>query len=338
MAAPAGPDAILSELQKLWADLSKPDEEGRTAVLRACTMTLITVAAEDDDLSALGETLAALMPEHPARTIVVRLRGAAAPGLSARVYAQCWMPFGQRRQICCEQVEIAASDGELDDVVSLVEPLLAADLPVMVWGRSGRAVMLPAFGRLAGIASKVVIDSDALPEPGKGLERLSAISASGVQPADLAWTRLTRWREVLARLFDNREHLARLPEITAVRVGSGGPPPPASALYLGAWAADCLSDAGVQAAVAFERMPDAPGGGVGSVTLSGDAPGAPRIVVSARGDVLATQVDGIAQCARLPRTSEYLLLREELGIVREDRVYRRTLPSALQLAISSGTV
>jgi glucose-6-phosphate dehydrogenase assembly protein OpcA len=338
MAATVAPDGILGELYKLWAGLSKPGEEGRTAVLRACTMTLITVAEEGDDFPALGETLAALMPEHPARTIVVRLSGAGTPGLSARVYSQCWMPFGQRRQICCEQVEISASHGELEDVVVLVEPLLAADLPVVVWGRSGRAVMQPAFARLAGIASKVAIDSDALPEPGKGLERLSALCATGTQPADLAWTRLTRWREVLARLFDNREYLARLREITGVRVGYGGEKPPAAALYLGAWAADCLSDAGVRAPVALERTADAPGGGVGFVTLSGDAQGALRITLSARGDVLSTQVDGITQCVRLPRASEYLLLREELGIVREDRVYRKTLPTALQLAISSGTV
>jgi len=57
-----------------------------------------------------GETMAALMPEHPARTIVVRLSGAGERALAERVYAQCWMPFGERRQICCEQIEITASD------------------------------------------------------------------------------------------------------------------------------------------------------------------------------------------------------------------------------------
>ena len=56
------------------------------------------------------------MPEHPARAIVIRLRGAGERALSERVYAQCWMPFGQRRQICCEQIEITASDAALADL------------------------------------------------------------------------------------------------------------------------------------------------------------------------------------------------------------------------------
>ena len=38
---------------------------------------------------------------------------------------------------------------------------------------------------------------------------------------DLAWTRVTRWRETLARVFENREYLARLNEISDVKVWFG---------------------------------------------------------------------------------------------------------------------
>ena len=59
------------------------------------------------------------MHEHPSRAIVVRVRQCAERVLEARVFAQCWMPFGGRQQICCEQVEITASPESLADVATV---------------------------------------------------------------------------------------------------------------------------------------------------------------------------------------------------------------------------
>ena len=89
------PRHILRELADLWVTLGKQgQDESGAGVLRACTLTLVVLAEASDDAAALGETIAALMPEHPARTIVVRLSGAGERALAERVYAQCWMPFG----------------------------------------------------------------------------------------------------------------------------------------------------------------------------------------------------------------------------------------------------
>ena len=113
MSATVAPDRILKELPPLGTQEGK---QGDAGVLRACSMTLVVLAEEADDAAALGETVAALMPEHPARTILIRLRGEGERALSERVYQQCWMPFGQRQQICCEQIEITASDAALADL------------------------------------------------------------------------------------------------------------------------------------------------------------------------------------------------------------------------------
>ncbi len=102
MSTTVAPDHILKELAALWTQEGK---QGDAGVLRACSMTLVVVAEAAEDAGALGETIAALMPEHPARAILIRLQGDGERALSQRVYEQCWMPFGQRRQICCEQIE-----------------------------------------------------------------------------------------------------------------------------------------------------------------------------------------------------------------------------------------
>jgi hypothetical protein len=87
MSATLAPDHILKELADLWVSFGKQEAEGGSGVLRACSMTLVVLAEESEDVGALGETVAALMPEHPARTIIIRLRGAGEHSLAERVYA-----------------------------------------------------------------------------------------------------------------------------------------------------------------------------------------------------------------------------------------------------------
>src|SRR3954471_23996685 len=209
------PDRILKELSNLWLT------EGKSgSVLRACSMTLIVMA--DEDAASIGETIAALMPEHPARTIHIRTSGPGERALSERVYAQCWMPFGQRRQICCEQVEITAADAALADLPSVVLPLAVADLPVILWCRTARLFGMPEFRQIASMARKVILDSATMPDPRDALRRLAVASQRGVLIGDLAWTRLTRWREMLSQVFENRQRLAQPRSIQRGRGSYGG--------------------------------------------------------------------------------------------------------------------
>jgi glucose-6-phosphate dehydrogenase assembly protein OpcA len=262
-------------------------------------MTLVVLAEESDDAGALGETIAALMPEHPARTIVIRLCGAGRRSLAARVFAQCWKPFGQRRQICCEQIEITASDAALADLPSVVLPLAAPDLPVMVWCRSARLAEMPEFREIAATARKVVLDSEGFADGRAALRSLAGGQRGGTLLADLAWTRLTRWREAVARAFEHRDAAGT----SSVRVVSGG----VAAWYMGAWIVDALADAGVRAELAVAA------GEPARVELAGVRVARPE--ASPRGD--------------------YLAMREELGIVRSDPVFERALASAARLAYST---
>lgn len=239
------PEKILRELSDLWVTLGKETHgDAADGALRACSMTLVALAEESDDVAELGETIAALMPEHPARAMVVRLRGAGDRMLSERVSAQCWMPFGQHRKVCCEQVEITATDAALADLPSVVLPLAVADLPLILWCRSARILAMPEFQPIAAMAQRVILDSAALPDSRAALERLAERSARGVLLGDFSWTRLTRWREILSQVFENRQNLAAIQRIAKVTVAATGEPP-VSTWYLGAWVMDALAAAGV---------------------------------------------------------------------------------------------
>ncbi len=331
------PEAILRELSELWVSLGKEaDQDYPSGVLRACTMTLLAVVEESEDTSDVWSVIAALMPEHPSRAIVIRFRQQAGRELSARVFSQCWMPFGYRRQICCEQIEITASDASLPDLPAVIVPLAVSDLPVILWCRGTRLLGLPDFPLLARIAHKLVLDSSAFPDPADILNRLNAHSRSGQVLGDLAWTRLTRWRELVSQIFENRDYVARLPGVAQVRVGFGGDRPPTSAYYLAAWLLDCLEHSGAKAHVSWEPAPDASPGQLARIELIGANGDGSRasIAVAADGErqCAQVQVDSLSSMRLFPPDNDYVLLREELSIPGRDPVYERTLTQAARLA------
>lgn len=300
------PEVIRRELSDLWVSLAEGAEaEG---VLRACSMTLITGVDESDDPAQTGETLARLMREHPSRAIVLRLRSGEDAFLSSRVFAQCWMPFGHRRQICCEQVELTATAATLPDLPAVVLPLAIPDLPVMLWCRSAALFAQPTFGFLAAMADKTIVDS-----AGFGLGALRAFARKH-RTADLAWTRLTRWRELIAQIFENRAYLADLPRITAIRVTHEGEQPTVSALYMGAWLKRCLPGA----ALYFER------GATSSVSLEADGDVHTSIRISGETGV-EVEVRGHKTHTVFPPADDYALLREELSIPGRDPVFESIL-------------
>ena len=325
--AVAPPEKILKDLAELWVTTGK-QEAGVEAqgVLRACTMTLIVITEDREDPSGLGETIAALMPEHPARTIVIRLTGAGERSIAQRVFAQCWMPFGQRRQICCEQVEIVCSDASLGDLPSVVLPLAVPDLPVILWCRSPRLLGMAEFPALAAVARRVVVDSGAMPDAPAALRRLSEEAAHGRLLGDLAWTRLTRWRQTLAQIFEDPRHAARLTGGARIGVCDGGGVT-TTALYMAAWMAGSLDSARINATVRIRTKTH----GTFAELECGDF----HARLERQDRHLVATVNGLSQCTLLPKPDDYLLLREELGILHRDPVFEKTLASAAPFAYAT---
>ena len=330
------PEKILRELAEMWTELSRDASGSGDGALRACSLTLVTLADESEDFSAIGETIAALMPEHPARTIVVRLEGEDGHKLSERVYSQCWRPFGQKRQVCCEQVEISATDAALADLPSIILPLAVADLPLVLWCRSARLATLPQFASIAAMAKRAIVDGESFVHlalaggaseadaPRIALNRISALATKDTYVADLAWTRLTRWRALLSQVFENRRNLAELPKISRVTVRTshiatlGG-------LYFGAWVMDVLSDIGIQPEFHLERSAEGLEGTIQGIELA-----APdwSVQLARRNERLIVTVDGLEQCNPMPHPTDFSLMEEELRITGRDAAYERTLASA----------
>jgi glucose-6-phosphate dehydrogenase assembly protein OpcA len=320
------PERILHELADLWVSLGT---EQSTGVLRACTMTLIVAVDNSADAAAAESTLAELMHEHPSRAIVLKLEESKKEMLEARVFAQCWMPFGGRQQICCEQVEIAASCDRLAGVTPVVLGIIVPDLPVVLWSRSARILEFPEFHQLFPLVHKLIVDSAQLGEPLEALQRVQALRSERRHVADLAWTRLTRWRELIANAFAEPGCRGRLRDAARITIFHAGANPPSAAYYLGAWLLPALS--GPEKQTIEFRAAESGDDPVRGVEIAASAWKASFHLSDATATV---DFDGAHSKVALDSLSEYNLLREELSILEKDPVFDRVLETAVQLAKS----
>lgn len=325
MAAAIQPERILRELGELWTNMaqSEPDISKSAGVLRACAMTLIVAAQDEADAQAASEALGELMHEHPSRAIV--LKPSPTGRLDARVFAQCWMPFGSRQQICCEQIEIAAGTDRLGDVPGLMLGLLAPDLPVVLWCRGARWFGEPHFGQLLPLIEKLIVDSAGFPDCVGALNLIAELIHDGNRVADLAWSRITGLREVIAHAFESPAERQRLLDTKAIQIRLSAPS--VESHYLAAWLQLALPKASIQ----WEQAADSEA--AMAVTLNGicfqsfkASPGTVPGAGAVPGDREHT--------AFLPPPGDNSPMRDELAITRRDLLFEEVFARARKLATS----
>jgi len=108
-----------------------------------------------------------------------------------------------------------------------------------------------------------------------------------------------------------------------------GPGYETAAWYLAAWAANALASVGQVVTPVIAPQDESL-----RLELSG---GTFRVTLSRQQERLVTVVNEQSNCTNLPRPTDYLLMREELGIVRRDGIFEGALASAARLAVSSSS-
>lgn len=199
------------------------DEGGAVTLGRVLTLVIVT-----DDGAKTEEAVDAANDasrEHPCRVIVVA-RGArkAAPRLDAQIRVG--------GDAGASEVIVLRLYGELaDEGASCVVPLLLPDTPVVAWWPF-EAPASPAKDPIGQLAQRRITDAAAEKNPIKALEQRQAAYTPG--DTDLAWTRLTLWRAMLAAALD----LPPFEKVVDAEV-SGEADSPSTDL-LAAWLAGCL--------------------------------------------------------------------------------------------------
>jgi glucose-6-phosphate dehydrogenase assembly protein OpcA len=281
--------------------------ERRAAGALASGLALTLVVVTDEKKIAGAESAATTAAAaHPCRVlIVVRRRLDAEDRLDAEV--QVGGRLGANEAVVMRMYGRLSLHAE-----SVVLPLLASDAPVVTWWHQQPPDRLENDA-LGVLASRRVTDSALVEEPLKHLRRRAKDYAPG--DTDLAWTRTTPWRSLLASAFDGGMPTATSAEVQAERGN-------ASAALISGW---------LQARLGVR----------GRVTAS-DGPGVTAVEVRFEGDerLRIDRPDGrLATLSRTGRPDRALpLKRRELGdlIAEELRRLDSDQPYAEALARVTG--
>jgi glucose-6-phosphate dehydrogenase assembly protein OpcA len=129
-----------------------------------------------------------------------------------------------------EQVEIDMGPEHLPVLETIVDPIVIAEIPTVLWSPHGHDEAVDALSRMTDV---MLIDSDDEPDLGTGLDRAER-ELRAAYVVDLAWLRTTPWRERLAASFDPPGRGAMLAEVDGFTVRHHASSQ-ASALLLAGW-------------------------------------------------------------------------------------------------------
>lgn len=129
-----------------------------------------------------------------------------------------------------EQVEIDMGSEHLTALETIVDPIVIAEIPSVLWSPHGHDEAVHA---LAGMTDVMLIDTDDAPDSAAGLKRAEE-ELSSAYVVDLAWLRTTPWRERLAASFDSPGRRASLASVDGFTVRHHASSK-ASALLLAGW-------------------------------------------------------------------------------------------------------
>jgi glucose-6-phosphate dehydrogenase assembly protein OpcA len=285
------------------------EQAGAMALGRVLTLVVVTEDGQRTEEAVKAANHASR--EHPCRIVVVA-RGAkrAAARLDAQVRVGGDAGAG-------EVIVLRLYGALADQGASCTGPLLLPDAPIVAWWPH-EAPEKPARDSIGCMASRRITDAAAQRQPIKSLGQRRTSYADG--DTDLAWTRLTSWRALLAATLD----LPPYERASAASVTGAAESP--STDLLAAWLA-----AGLNVPVSRKKG-QAPG--VESVTIERRS-GPITVERSGGKTALLRQPGQPERTASLRRRSVDECLAEELHRLDADEIYAEALAELPNLTRAS---
>ncbi len=217
--AHGGASGVITRLEKELRDLWKPPEDPTAPPLtRVCTMNLGVVAPSRALLDRYTPVVDEVTASIPARAILTSIEpDVEGEEFTADATAVCSLEGGKK--ICSERITLACRGSAAARAASAIEALLVPEIPtVLVW--LGRVhVDDPTFEDLANDANRIILDSEYT-----SISSVIQVAAwartrrHAPEIADLAWTRIAVWQEMLARFFDDAEARPLASKVTRIAI------------------------------------------------------------------------------------------------------------------------
>lgn len=296
------PRTTTSAVNRQLVDLR--DSGGAIALGRVMTLIIVT---PDDGAEDAIEAANDASREHPCRVLVVVLanrRGTHRIDAQIRIGGDA----GASEVIILRLYGKLAEHGD-----SVVTPLLLPDSPVVAWWPSA-APAVPIDDPIGRMAQRRITDAATAKSPRKELDRRRESYAAG--DTDLAWTRITKWRGLLAAALDQPPFLG----VDSIAVTGASDSP--STDLLAAWLAEALKAPVV-------RGRSGAGVGMSSVRLN-RRNGAIDLVRVEETIATLTQPGQPDRRIALPRRPVAECLAEEMRRLDPDEIYELALSRGLE--------
>lgn len=283
--------------------LSLRDDVGAMALSRVLTLVVLTPGTRTEDALKVANQATR---QHPSRIVCVATGNARR---STRIDAQIRVGGDAG----ASEIVVLRLVGELaDQAASVVLPLLLADSPIVAWWPFAAPADVSS-DPIGLLADRRITDAQHAGHPPRQLR----VWADHYHPGDtdLAWTRTTRWRGLLAAALDQPPYE---PVTSAAVVGATES---ASTDLLAGWLAARL-------ACPVHRARTVRGTGLVSVRLS-RASGQIDLVRPAGDLALLSQPGQPPRRIALPRRGDAECLADELARLDADEVYQEVLVSGL---------
>lgn len=201
--------------------------------LSTSTVNFVVWIDEPERRDWVLERAALLSHKHPSFMLVLDRTGVRAG--DATVHGAPETPVSVQGQRV--DVDVAGADPAL--IEEYVAALCPESVPTVLWWSTRNLASRPAFDLLVRHAATLVVDSSGSVGDEGPLRSLIAFHAARpeVRVRDLAWLRLSPWRDMIAHFFDDPNLLGELYSIRKLHIVSGSE---AEALYLGGWLASRL--------------------------------------------------------------------------------------------------
>jgi glucose-6-phosphate dehydrogenase assembly protein OpcA len=235
--------------------------------------------------------------------------------------------------VCSELVTLSAGEGGAA-LPSLIAALTLPDLPVFLLWRSEPDFTGLMIDRLWALVNRVVVDSTL--QEGT-LEQLPNLL--GRMPrrdvTDLSWTKITGWREAVARPFDNPENARCLGLLQKIEVHHAGASQ-AQARLLAGWVLSRLGNTAAEVVIESERRRDMRSGSLTAVKLTcGEHEYLVERVKEGIGRVVAPNIPEHTVPLPVPKLRELVAL--ELQVFDPDEIFEAAVLAAPGIAETAHT-
>jgi glucose-6-phosphate dehydrogenase assembly protein OpcA len=203
--------AIRDELRRLWALEALRDD----AVMRARTHNLVVYTdVRRHHIDDIVQFIIEITSARPGRVILIHCDLEAEDRVEGWVTVYCQQQ--NQAQVCGEMVVFDVGGKLGDEIHSTVVSLLAPDLPVYLWWMQRPEPDDHLFETLSAEAARLIIDSDFFPAPRHDFPALAELDSPPL--VDLAWGKLTPWRDAVAQFWEIPELRERLPCVQRMEI------------------------------------------------------------------------------------------------------------------------